>query len=236
MKTRSAMMGLASAALLMMGTEMLAQCCPGHAKPAPAAPAAVSVEAPALAQPAAMMAVTYITKDRLQEMIAQHEDLLIVDVLDADSFAKAHIAGAVNIPLGKMNDALGTCFAEMPKDRPIVVYCANQRCKASTKAAEMLMTAGFTQVVDYENGLAEWVEAKLPVASGKACPDGKVKGQPGCCAKGEACPCPEGKCPEACKGKACPVNPDGAAACPKDAKKCSLGEDGAPACAQVRRE
>ncbi len=213
MNTRSAMMGLAGATLLLMGSGALAQCCPGP-KPAPVAPAAAAVEAPALAQPAAMMAVTYITKDRLQEMIAQHEDLLIVDVLDADSFAKAHIAGAVNIPLGKMNDALGTCFAEMPKDRPIVVYCANQRCKASTRAAEMLMTAGFTQVVDYENGLAEWVEAGLPVGSGKACP------------------CAEGKCSEAGKGKACPVNPDGTAACPKDAKKCSLGEDGAPACAK----
>jgi len=152
------MMGLAGAALLMVGADVLAQCCPGHAKPA-AAPAAAMIEAPAV--PAAPAQVTYITKDRLQEMIAAHEDLLIVDVLDASSFAKARIAGAVNVPLARMKEALGDCFAAMPKDRPIVVYCANQRCKASTKAAEMLMAAGFTNVVDYENGLAEWVESGL---------------------------------------------------------------------------
>ena len=45
---------------------------------------------------------------------------VIVDVRDAASFNMAHIAGALHIPLDQLAGRLG----ELPRDKPIVTYCA----------------------------------------------------------------------------------------------------------------
>jgi len=44
---------------------------------------------------------------------------LLVDVRDADEFAKGHPAGAINIPLPQLRDR----YAELPRDRPIWLSC-----------------------------------------------------------------------------------------------------------------
>ena len=54
------------------------------------------------------------------------------------------------------------------KARPIVVYCANKICQASPKAAINLERAGFTDVTDFEGGMAEWKEAGYEVESGRS--------------------------------------------------------------------
>jgi rhodanese-related sulfurtransferase len=169
------MVGVGMMSLVLISPDVMGQC--GGCGVAKKAHAAAPVAAPTAPQ-----AVRYITREKLQEMMAADKDLLVIDVLDAASFAKQHIQGAVNIPLAQLGTEMTGCLAAIPKDRAIVVYCANQKCKASTKAAELLMANGFTNVVDYENGLAEWVGSGLAVGSGEVCPCGKVKGQPGCCA------------------------------------------------------
>jgi rhodanese-related sulfurtransferase len=45
------------------------------------------------------------------------------------------------------------------KDYPVVVYCADEGCSSSERAAEKLDQAGFTSVFDYSGGAQEWREA-----------------------------------------------------------------------------
>jgi rhodanese-related sulfurtransferase len=45
---------------------------------------------------------------------------LLVEVLGDDEYRSEHIAGAVNIPLEKLNAAN---VAAIERDRPVVVYC-----------------------------------------------------------------------------------------------------------------
>jgi len=44
-----------------------------------------------------------------------------------------------------------------------ITYCASFECQASTKAAEKLVSLGYSNVLDYKGGLKDYKEARLPV-------------------------------------------------------------------------
>jgi rhodanese-related sulfurtransferase len=123
--------------------------------------------------------VVFISKAEFQKMIKNQQDLVVIDVLSSKSFAKAHIKGAVSIPLDKLDKPV--VIKGLDKNKTYVVYCASTKCYASTAAAELLMKHGFKKVYDYKAGLAEWEAAKLPVETAKLCKCGAVKGSPACC-------------------------------------------------------
>lgn len=66
----------------------------------------------------------------------------IVDVRSPGEFASGAYPGAVNIPL----PALGARLREIPKDRPVVLYCASGMRSGS--AARILRQAGYADVVN----------------------------------------------------------------------------------------
>ena len=56
--------------------------------------------------------------DRLQELLAAGAQL--VEVLPAEDYAKAHLPGAINLPLAKLDER---GVAVLDRSRPVVVYC-----------------------------------------------------------------------------------------------------------------
>ncbi len=66
----------------------------------------------------------------------------IVDVRTPREFGAGAYPRAVNIPLQTLRSRLG----EIPKDRPIVLYCASGMRSAS--AARILRAAGYERVVN----------------------------------------------------------------------------------------
>jgi rhodanese-related sulfurtransferase len=90
------------------------------------------------------------------EMQANHDEVVIIDVLDEDEFGKGHLPGAVNLPLKTVANEASERFA---KDDTIVVYCGSYTCKASTLAAEKLVSLGFSDVLDYKAGKKGWTDA-----------------------------------------------------------------------------
>jgi rhodanese-related sulfurtransferase/peroxiredoxin len=103
--------------------------------------------------------ISFISKETLQKFQKEEKDLVVVDVLSAKSYARAHVEGAINIPLKELKKKMST----LSKDAKIVVYCANYKCHASTAAAKQLNAAGFKDVHDYKGGIKEWKEAGLPI-------------------------------------------------------------------------
>lgn len=87
------------------------------------------------------------------------KNVYLVDVLSQESYATRHIPGAKNIPNGP--DFLELFEKEIgaPKDAEIIVYCSSSTCMASVHAAEVLDSAGYTNVAHYKDGLAGWQEA-----------------------------------------------------------------------------
>jgi phage shock protein E len=59
-----------------------------------------------------------ITRDDVHRMAA--EGALLIDMLPEIEYAEEHIAGAVNIPLRKLDRQT---TAHLPKDASLIVYC-----------------------------------------------------------------------------------------------------------------
>lgn len=90
----------------------------------------------------------------------EHDDFVLINVLDRDAFNKRHIRTSVNVPVG--DDDFEQIVERIvgDKQRKVVVYCANSECDASPRAARKLDDAGFTSVFDYAGGSEDWFAQK----------------------------------------------------------------------------
>jgi len=77
-----------------------------------------------------------VSEDNLKAMLEANEDFYLLSIRSADDFAKAHIAGATNLPWGAGME-LG--FADLPKDKPVVVYCYSGQTAGQAVAGMRLL-------------------------------------------------------------------------------------------------
>ena len=87
------------------------------------------------------------------------EDALVIDVRDADAYAKGHILGAKSIPLVE----LGRRAADLQKHKAKAVIVSCQNGDRSASAAATLRQNGFARVHPLNGGFAAWQQAGLPV-------------------------------------------------------------------------
>ena len=97
--------------------------------------------------------------DVKQAAALQSQGAFLLDVREPSEFAEVHAKDATLIPLGQLPSRLNE-IAQY-KDKPITVICRSGR--RSAHAAEILRSAGFTQVANVEGGTNAWVGAGLPV-------------------------------------------------------------------------
>ena len=91
----------------------------------------------------------------LRDVRLEHEYLL--DVRTEDEFAVGSLPGATNIPLDELRDRIG----EIPKDRPVYVFCAvGQR---GYLAYRILSQRGFTNVSNLSGGIKTYRAAIAPL-------------------------------------------------------------------------
>jgi len=96
-----------------------------------------------------------IDNDELVEFINK-KSAQVVDVRDAQEFAKGSIAKSLNIPFKDFASRMG----EIRKDAPVVLV--DTAAVRSGKAAGMLKKAGFKNVYVLDKGTRGWLEAKMP--------------------------------------------------------------------------
>ena len=80
-------------------------------------------------------------------------DVQIVDVREAEEWARGHMPSSVLMPLGE----LAYRMRGLDPNRPIVTVCRSGR--RSLVAAEVLTTAGFRDVKSLAGGVIAWAEA-----------------------------------------------------------------------------
>jgi len=79
---------------------------------------------------------------------------LLVDVRTPEEFASGHLLGAVNIPLSEFQNNLSAWIPRLPRDITIILQCkAGSR---SAQATQILLKAGFTNVLNLEDGITDW--------------------------------------------------------------------------------
>jgi rhodanese-related sulfurtransferase len=105
--------------------------------------------------------VARISREELKAKLDRGDRLVLVEALPEKYFNHAHLPGALNIP----HDAVDALAARLlpEKDAEIVVYCANAPCQNSGLAAARLAELGYSNVRDYHEGKADWIEAGYPV-------------------------------------------------------------------------
>ncbi len=83
----------------------------------------------------------------------------VLDVREPHEFGKSHIENALNVPLGKLEEQLGTL--EKHKSHPLIVIC--QTGARSVSACKTLSKAGFNSVFNMLGGMQSWEDNKLPI-------------------------------------------------------------------------
>ena len=102
-----------------------------------------------------------IKQDELVKAV-QAKTVFLIDANGSESYAEAHIPGAVNF------DKLEGKFAEsLPQDKQalIVAYCGGPGCQAWCQAADKLEEMGYTNVRHFKGGIKGWKTAGLETSS-----------------------------------------------------------------------
>jgi rhodanese-related sulfurtransferase len=95
------------------------------------------------------------------------KDVVWVDVRNTEDYRRAHIKGALSIPLSEIESRL----EEIPTDKEIVLYCEGTwdggSCEASRSAGRILIKNGFSQgkIKVFEDGFGAWENAGYPIES-----------------------------------------------------------------------
>jgi len=89
-------------------------------------------------------------------------DVQIVDVREPDEYngSLGHVAGAVLVPLGSLNEKISS----LDKTKPIVTVCRSGA--RSAQATVMLGKAGFAKVANLSGGMLRWRAQRFPVEGG----------------------------------------------------------------------
>jgi rhodanese-related sulfurtransferase/glyoxylase-like metal-dependent hydrolase (beta-lactamase superfamily II) len=100
-----------------------------------------------------------ITANSAAEQLAASPGPLMLDVRTMPEWSVAHVNGAVNLPLSQLSERA----AELPPDRPLIIYCASGY--RSAIATSLLSRKGLPQVANMVGGLGAWDSARLPTVA-----------------------------------------------------------------------
>jgi rhodanese-related sulfurtransferase len=100
--------------------------------------------------------------DLWQDLVAGTPNLIVVDARYAEAYEREHLPGAINLPVRDLDEA---ATAHLSRDALYVVYCWNESCHASAKAAQRLEALGF-KVKELHGGLQTWRKQGYPTERG----------------------------------------------------------------------
>jgi rhodanese-related sulfurtransferase len=93
-------------------------------------------------------------------MVGQRGDLFLLDVRTPGEYQQARLDGARLIPI----DQFAKRLAEVPKDRPVLVYCAVG--SRSAQVVNYLARQGYPEIYNLSGGIYAWAQKGLPVLQG----------------------------------------------------------------------
>ncbi len=94
--------------------------------------------------------INRISISQAAELINE-QDVSIVDIRDANSFANGHIRNAVRLD----NTNVANFLEDADKSKPILVFCYHGN--SSQSAAAMFTQQGFNKSYSVDGGMSEWM-------------------------------------------------------------------------------
>ncbi|MGH8179084.1 MAG: molybdopterin-synthase adenylyltransferase MoeB [Steroidobacter sp.] len=114
-----------------------------------------------LCNPESLAGVRRLSPGELRSLLAKPGVVSIIDVREPKEFAVAHLPGALNIPVGEVQQR----SAELPRADVVVFICRSGA--RSLSASALVARAGATNLAHLEGGLLAWareVDATFEVA------------------------------------------------------------------------
>lgn len=102
-----------------------------------------------------------VTSKQAQALLGKNSKIVLLDVRTPDEYRQAHLKGALLIPLGELNRRV----QEVPRDRPVLVYCAVGA--RSSSAASFLASKGYREIYNMSDGIVGWYNNGLPLQLGR---------------------------------------------------------------------
>ena len=98
-----------------------------------------------------------ISSAEAKALLAKNSRIVLLDVRTAEEYRQAHLRGSLLIPLGELQRRV----QEIPRDRPLLVYCAVGA--RSVSAAGFLASKGYREIYQMSDGLVGWYKNGLPL-------------------------------------------------------------------------
>nr|WP_279343746.1 rhodanese-like domain-containing protein [Variovorax terrae] len=93
--------------------------------------------------------------------LINREKAVVIDVSEADEYARAHVGGARNVPFGQLEDKLAATVKN--KALPVILVCATGA--RANRAVAVAKKLGYEQAQALGGGLKAWKDANLPIES-----------------------------------------------------------------------
>ena len=101
------------------------------------------------------------------------DDIILLDIREADEFAISHIAGARRIDPEISTENLLTLLPKDLTDKTIIVYCSVGRRSTAlaARAQTHLLAKGASDIVNLEGGIFGWHNEQRPLTSASGSTD-----------------------------------------------------------------
>ena len=111
---------------------------------------------------ALLMGLKSVSPNELHQSM-QARKVTVIDVNSRQSWAKAHVPGALNL------DPVDYDESDLPPDKQssLVFYCSNPMCRKAPNAARRAKKLGYGNAKVMSAGITGWLAAKLPTESGQ---------------------------------------------------------------------
>lgn len=97
-----------------------------------------------------------ISPELVNEMIEAREDFILLDIREDWEWEKAHLEGAIHIPLTELSDRMG----ELDPRSEIIIYCHHG--ERSVDGCLVLWEHGFRKLRSLTGGIEAWSELVDP--------------------------------------------------------------------------
>lgn len=94
-------------------------------------------------------------------LLRQKQNVFLLDVRTPEEYRQFRLADAHLIPIDEVMQRL----AELPRDRPILVYCAVG--SRSAQVFNFLARRGYPEVYNLDGGIYAWAQRGYPVLQGR---------------------------------------------------------------------
>jgi rhodanese-related sulfurtransferase len=98
-----------------------------------------------------------ISREELKQKLERKDDFRLVMALADWAYQAKHIPGSIHFATTR------EALQSLNKEDEIVVYCSDENCIASKALGQLLERNGYTDVLHYSGGLADWEQAGYPL-------------------------------------------------------------------------